>query len=233
MHTINAQENWYKKYFKCIIIAASIFIFIWIIGGPVLGKKSILKILMKEDRLIEILSAFAYLAGAVIAFLKVKKFVSKGLPRFYWLLPVAGIMGFLEETSFGWTFFKYYERIEVHGKKIDSLHDFVIVALNILRENLPDNVVLLIAAAVLITAIIIVIILRKQIIDFIKVHHSFGLILIGGAFIMIAAVIDLELFNISKYGFATLSEEIFEFNAACAILYSALSIPGKNPEIKE
>jgi len=227
------QENWYKKYFKNIAIAASIFTIIWIIGGPLLKNKKILKILMKEDRIIEILTAFAYLAGSIIAFRKVKKLRSSGLPAFYWLIPVAGIMGFLEETSFGRTFYKYYDRVEIHGKKIDALHDFVIVGLNIMRENMPDKVVLLIAAAVFIASLIIVFIFRKQILDFVKIHPSFGFILIGGCFIMTAAVIDLEIFGITNYGFPALVEEIFEFNASIAILFSALSILGKNPDIKE
>ena len=42
------------------------------------------------------------------------------------LFPLVGLIGFLEETSFGHSFL-YYEVPEIQGVKIDALHDFLTI----------------------------------------------------------------------------------------------------------
>ena len=77
--------------------------------------------LLVEDSLIENLSAFFFLLTFFVAFsLAIKK---KGNKRALFLISAIGILGFLEELSYGEELFDL-SMPRIFDKKINGLHDF-------------------------------------------------------------------------------------------------------------
>ena len=145
-------------------------------------------------------------------------------PLMYWSIPLLGLIGFLEETSFGHSFL-YYDVPTIRGVKIDALHDFLRVFLVMLQSE--DNGLLI--AMVIVGLSLFVVgfwswlrhggnwLTLKQLGAFPSLQ--FMGICIG--FLFLSTVLDLEFL---PHHFFVFLEEFMEATASLSLVFAYLSL---------
>jgi len=185
------------------------------------------KYFIKEGGLVEDLGAILFLFSGISAaisalFLKRKKFVPI-------LFSLMGLFLFLEEISWGWSLFRYYERPLVMGVKIDSAHDFFEVFMSVFQTYLyPYSYRLflfLFVSSFLILLSFVLIIKHKLLHDFLEGQKKYFL---GFMFMLLSfsVIIDMNFFRIGKFtrGENLILEEYFEFSAALALFFLTIRL---------
>ncbi len=134
-----------------MVISSLALVLLWVLAGPILHNVTLLKLLFREDRLVENISAIVLLYASIKGIIALKKRkvmrlnASQTFPSkrtFFWLLPVFSFWSFLEEVSFGRNFIKLYERPRVLEKPIDTTHDFVEVGMRFVQQHPHAGVIL-------------------------------------------------------------------------------------------
>jgi len=173
--------------------------------------------IIDEDHLVENISAFSYLLAFFLGLWVLKNYNS--WRKLTWLVAILGLIGFLDEISFGTRFIEFAEP-ELLGKNINALHDFIFISYIFFTDSLGFYGVLLLVLASVAGVIFIYIKQQKyQIKGFIgDPLKPPGLFLVLFFFFVSAAQIaDLK-------GFITplvIIEELFEmFGGIALCLYS-------------
>ena len=90
--------------------------------------------LVAEDRLAEDLEALFYILCFFPGILFILRIKEKKFRRIYIALPFIGLLGFLEEMSYGARIFKFHTAL-IYNEYFDALHDLVPIAYNYLEIN--------------------------------------------------------------------------------------------------
>jgi hypothetical protein len=179
--------------------------------------------LLHEDSLIENLTAVLFLISFFIGFLFsiIGKIHRKGLI----IVSAISLLGFLDEISFGERLFKLHMP-EIDGVKIDAAHDFFELAyrtISRLSAAYSTYAILLLLICIIIVTVLLLrykSILTKTITSTFR-KPQYIMALFFTTFICFSLVIDLDfLYNEVWYVF----EELFEMNAALALLVCSLSL---------
>ena len=137
-------------------------------------------------------------------------------------LVIIGLLGFLEEISFGlnWLGPFGYERPRLGGFKIDAIHDFIGLGY---KHGGVFSLIIIIPVALLISAIHY----RKKIWESVSIKRYHSLYLLMSFFVTLvfaSIIIDLEIIVLPNGMRSSLVEEILELNAALALLFYLFSV---------
>ncbi len=178
--------------------------------------------LYKENGPFESLTAALFILTFLLgrSLLRNPKMKEKITRRWIFFLLIIGLLGFLEEISFGQVWI-HYTRPKIDGMKIDAIHDFIGLGYKrggwyMLYIWIPFSLTM---AAVYKY--------RKEIWECVSVKRYHSLYLLMSFFtVLIAAtiIVDLELLNLPPGMRNSLVEEFLEFNAALALLLSLYCI---------
>ena len=171
--------------------------------------------LLQEDSLVENLSAMFFLLSSFLSLLFLVKL--KDHKKLLIFVLVVGLIGFLDELSFGERIFGF-AMPSIGRVKIDAIHDFFDLAYRYRSYSYP------------LTGIggILIVTLVSYWVKLMLRHPSKGLgphyvlLMFFAALVFSASVIDLE---IVKYPPLFVLEEIFEMNAGIALVFCCLSLP--------
>lgn len=200
---------------------------------------------IQEGSLLENLTAILAFIGFLVGLFFVLKIKSKFHQKLYSVLPILGLITFLDELSFGKDIIEL-DFPTIGGMEIDALHDFISLFYKrfILSEN-RDGYVLPLFLIVVVLALLALLGLfyrnhshhlnLRTNIDlekFIQEHKSLLFLGIAVLFGLFALAVDLR---ILQFRGAKFLEELFEMNATFALLmacFSIQSISKKNIVIK-
>ncbi len=178
---------------------------------------------LMEDRLVENLTAFFYVGAFILALVFV--FRSKEHQRALIVISAVALLGFLDEMSFGQRLFGL-NMPHIHGIRIDAAHDFFFLGYISIRKYVLPHTTLVYSLIGIgaISAVMVTLKCRSKIIGtFTGSHHKEAYIL-ASIFVclgLFALVLDLD---IVPYRITPLLEEIFEMNAAIALIFCSLSL---------
>lgn len=202
------------------IVAGLVFVF-----SPYSG--TVRGYFLNEDSLIENLTAGVYFCTFLLAlnFLVTRRITSNVYRKWLILVFTLGIVGFLDEISFGERLFDL-EMPVLAGTKIDALHDFFGLGVSLMDRLISQH--LLIAVLLLLTGLVIfsIAILKygKRFWHVATVDGSYPVFLIIFIFtvlVLSALILDANLLPVR--GDRAL-EEMFELNASMALLTSCFII---------
>ena len=179
--------------------------------------------LRHEDRLIENLTAFFYVSTFFLSLLFLLK--SKEHLKERIVISVAGLLGFLDELSFGDRIFGF-KWPYIYGVQIDAAHDFFKLGYILIKKPALLNTTyeyLLIGVCAMM-AVIVALIFLYILIGIISnsyLKQTYILALLFASLGFVSLIIDLEI--VKNYALFTL-EELLEMNAAIALLFCCLSL---------
>jgi hypothetical protein len=179
--------------------------------------------LFREDGLIENLSAVFYL---ISFFLGLLFFFKSNIHRkALIIISAVGLLGFLDELSFGERLFGF-NMPQIHGVKIDAVHDFFILGCKAIKEltySYPIYVFLFLGVGIIMVTIVTLKYSYELKETMSNIYHEppFILALFFTTIVFSALVIDLKLVH---HGALFMVEELFEMNAAIALLFCCLSL---------
>ncbi|MEM9117873.1 MAG: hypothetical protein AAGD09_08335 [Cyanobacteria bacterium P01_F01_bin.56] len=191
---------------------------------------------IQEGSLLENLTALLAFNSFLVGLYFVLKLKNKRHQRLYIVLPILGLITFLDELSFGEDIVEF-DRPTIGGMEIDSLHDFVSLFFKkfILSENRNENGYIL---SLIIIIIVLAILTLLGIFYRYRKHRSnfrtdIGLKKVGQGyppllFLGIAILFGLFAFTVDlrilQFRGAKFLEELFEMHAAFALLMACFSI---------
>jgi hypothetical protein len=205
-------QNHYRNYAFIFLLLNSISIWLFFTRPELRGE------FLYEDRLVENWSTGLFLAAFVVGlflFLWIKNISKISL-----VVPILGLLGFLEEISFGERYFKLTMPI-VAGVKLDSIHDLVdLIIAGETRSFLMENLIFLAVFGLLVLAVAVGLLVRSW--EKVSLHFGSQPALIYAVlalfYVGLSQVLDLELFP-SQWSRGI--EEILELNAAVALVFGA------------
>ena len=183
-----------------------------------------------EDRAVEMATALLFLAAFVVGILHLCRSRLRDYPI---LLPVAavlGLIGFLDETSFGARIFGWSMPAMAEGGEFDGAHDLVIVIYRLALRADP-MLIAAVGAGPGIVALVFVVRWRKELhalarrISADPTYLAMALFVAGVAF---ASLLDLEVGILRRLGPL---EEIAELDAALALLVTVLGASGRRARL--
>jgi len=181
--------------------------------------------LLHEDNLIENLTAGLFLISFFIGFLFSIK--SKMHRKALIIVSAISLLGFLDEISFGERLFKL-DMPRIYDVKIDAAHDFFDLAYRIIRRlSLSATYSTYVILFLLIGIIIVTVLLLRHKSILTKIITStfrkpqYIMALFFTIFVFFSLVIDLDFLHNEVW---YLLEELFEMNAALALLVCCLSL---------
>ena len=181
------------------------------------------EIFLKEDSLIENISALFYLITFLLSLFFF--FKSRKNRKLLILVSAVGLFGFLEEISYGQRLFSI-KMPNIHSLEIDTIHDFFLLGYLLSKElnyTYASHLYLFTCAGIFLFMMLILI-FRYKLLGKI-LHGNFNqagiFALIYALLIFTALIIDLRIVPQARL-FAV--EEFFEMNAALALLFCSLSL---------
>lgn len=191
-------------------------VYIWV---PWLRKP-----LVRENNILELVTALLFLAVCVLGVKYLVDCRAAYHEKVYWSIPVLGLIGFLEETSFGHSFL-YYDVPVIQGVKIDAVHDFLKVFVQGFQAD-PISWSL-IGWTTVMSVVGLYVIIRFHLYDYrwyvrlFDSHLPLKFVALCIGFLGLATVLDLELLTHHYWVFL---EEFFEAAASLALLFSYLAM---------
>ncbi len=145
-----------------------------------------------------------------------------GMSKVYWTIPILGILGILEEESFGHSFL-YFSVPKIYGVQLDSLHDFVRIGFVWMmdQEVSFQRVIGLASVAIMVFLGWMFYWFWFEVKKFFIEQPPFYYVLGCGGLLMLAALLDLEVFVMPGL---QLLEELLEMLASVALLWSCFSL---------
>ena len=181
--------------------------------------------LLGEDKIIENVGAILFLCAFIYGSIYLAVYKTKRAYRILAFVTFLGLLGFLDEVSFGGRIFEFtYPRI--YGVKFDGVHDLFYIAAKTVKI-LGDTFGYVVYFVVVISVTSVTIIVYKY--KFAEIKRLYRAVLnyppysflaIFATFIFLALVIDL---GIIKSELLKLLEELLEMNAALALNFCCLS----------
>ncbi len=181
--------------------------------------------LTKENRFVEDASALAFFGTFVIGAVSWPR--AKGKNGFGMLvfLAILGLVGFLDEISFGERLFGFSMPV-VHGVKIDAVHDFLTLGFTVAVDfaRADRSLAVVVAGVACAAAVTVVLGYRAWLRRFFSssMHYPpYILLTFSATLIFVALVIDLQLW---PRRVLFMFEELFEMNAGLALLFAVLYV---------
>jgi hypothetical protein len=176
-------------------------------------------VLSGEDRVTEWMSAGFFAASFFVGLFRF--FTATGRPRAYFLLPWVGLIGFLDELSFGQRHLDL-EMPVVRDVELDAVHDVVQLLHRVLTEDLSPAVATVVVVAVVVAALLACVWLRRRAIPFLHGNPPLVYAVFAAGFLVPALFIDLQFSHLIDY--RMFLEELLELNAAVSWLFVSLAI---------
>ena len=177
------------------------------------------KPLVREDNLMEMATALLFLLTAVLGFSYLLRKQKANRHWSEWVVPGLATLGFLEEVSFGRLFFEKLPIVE--GVKIDAIHDYLRVIINLYHSGDHSQTFLGIALAVAVISLAIVQLYYRNLVSFImRLPVRFCMICLS--LVAVASALDLELF---QHHYLVFMEEFLEMLAALALWFGYRNLP--------
>lgn len=184
-----------------------------------------------EDRGVEMATALLFLAAFVVGILHLCRSRRRDYPI---LLPVAavlGLIGFLDETSFGARIFGWSMPEMAEGGEFDGAHDLVILMYRLALRADP-MLIAAVGTGAIIVALIFAVQRRKALhalarrVSADPTYLAMALFVAGVSF---ASLLDLEVGILRRLGPL---EEIAELNAALALLVTVMGASGRRVRLE-
>lgn len=178
------------------------------------------KPLVREDNLMEMATALLFLLTAVLSISYIFRQHKPQRHWSEWLVPLLATLGFLEEVSFGRLFFEKLPVVE--GVKIDAIHDYLRVMINLYQSGDHTQTFLGVALLVMVVSVAIVQLNYRNLLAFVaRTPVRFCLICLS--LVAVASALDLELF---QHHYLVFLEEFLEMLAALALWFAYRNLPG-------
>ncbi len=183
-----------------------------------------------EDQFTESVTAVLFFSSFLLGLILIVKLKRKSYRKVYLVIPLLGLVGFLDELSFGQRMFNL-TMPKIYGVEIDAVHDFAELAYKVFINH--STYVLAVSALGVFCIVLFLIILKHhkyldRIPDVIKRYPPFVFVLSFIAFIFIALIYDLHTLIPRRGFFLFIFEELSELNAALALLFASFSIAHNN-----
>jgi len=183
---------------------------------------SLRKVIIRENNFLELITAVLYVGVCFYGWRLCLQITQQGGKKIFWLIPVFGLLGFLEEESFGHSFL-YFVVPKVQGIQFDSLHDLLPIGVVwVTTWELKSQILLLgvlIGGGVYLCCRIYS--LWGPILAYLTEHPPFWYVMVCGVLLFLALILDLE--KLSFPGLQ-LSEELLETQASVALAWSCFSM---------
>ena len=182
------------------------------------------KPLIRENNLLELLTAALFFLVVILGVKRLVKLKGTHNGKMYWIIPIVGLIGVLEETSFGHSFL-YYEVPVINGVKIDALHDFLKVFVQGFQAGQISWP--LIASATGLTLAFLYTVFRFHLYEYhwyvqlFSTHPCLKFVVLCLGFLGFATLLDLEW---GTHHYWIFVEEFFEAAGSLALLFSYLSM---------
>lgn len=214
------MQTSFKKLFVIYAIIVILNIIAFTLLYPLFPKLRYL--LFAEDMLIEDITALFFLMSFIFGSVFILRLKEKKERKIYLVLPLFGLIGFIEELDWGERIF-HFKAFYIYGIKFNALHDINMLLHKKLTEQSGSLLYILAAICLLISAIIFLKYRNYflRIPEFLRKYPSFGLIIIASSFLLTAQVYDFELV---KPMFFEALEEILEMNGAFTWLFASFLI---------
>ena len=172
----------------------------------------------EEDCLAENLSALFFLSSFFVGLLLTLKLGK--ISKFMLLTSFIGLLGFLDEISFGERFFNL-SMPYIDYVKIDAVHDIFYVLFAAIKYAVKlERVRIIFLSLALLSFLAVLLLLHKE--DLLKTAGliystpQFSIIFVSMLFIGVSLLIDV----VETGVFLSITEEIFEMNAAIGLLFT-------------
>lgn len=192
---------------------------------------------IQEDKLMENLTSILFFNSFLLGVIFIGRLKKYSLPKIYFIIPLTGLLCFLDEISFGLRLFNS-KPLTIGGEEVDGMHDLLeILYLTIRRMPKRDNYFLF--AFILLTFGVVIFTcikyrhylqpryVRKVFNNLFKnsfsKYPSLKFLALGGGFVAMSSLIDLYII-IPSHEFVFFLEELFEMNAALSLLFACFSI---------
>lgn len=188
------------------------------------------KYLTHEDRYLEQLTALLFVLAFGFGVYRIARARRAIAVRFAIAIPLLGLLGFLDEISFGERAFGL-DMPSVGGNKIDGAHDLIFVAWDMLRRfgNIAIYVALGVGLGVATGSAAWR--FRAQVAGLpALMRRSLPLAFFALFAIFLALAIPLDLEILAETDLTKAVEEMLEFHAALALMFSALAISPRRAE---
>ena len=175
--------------------------------------------LIVEDGVTEWVTAALFVASLCVGTRRLARIGFR--PRWYWVIPVFGLLGALDELSFGQRLFELDMPVVRHVR-IDALHDLVELGY---RGGVKVLTAGGLAAFLVVLGIVAGVLLfraRHRVAGLFERHRPLTYAAFAPVFIAPAMLIDLEVFP--RYAVVVFVEELCEAMAALAWVFAALAI---------
>ena len=192
------------------------------------------KPIVRENHVLEMLQVVLYLAAIGLSVRNLRNLPKGWIRNAYSTIPLVGVVGVLEEVSYGRAIFPIFDilfsgRVKIARVKIDSVHDFFEVFYVWWGSTVVWGLVILVGIVILLVVGAIHLTLKHKRKSFVETvqetFYSFpplGYFMLCGIGLVSALILDLAKHDIS---FLSLMEESLETIAALALVYAALAIP--------
>ncbi len=196
-------------------VTAAVLIVLAALAAAYLAFPGLREPLTREDGVTEWLTAAGSLASGIAALVVLRR--HRPQPRWSWLLPLAGFVGFGEETAYGARILGF-PLPQYDGRPIDSLHDVfdlgegILADLGIGRASAAAGALLVLAIGALLARARL-----RRLPGWLRSHPAVGFVL-GWAFLSLIAV-GLDLVGTSIG--ARFAEELLELAAVGVLLIGA------------
>lgn len=179
--------------------------------------------LQNEGHLVENMSAALYFGSALLGFFMLLRVKEKKTRIVYLVIPFLGLMGFLEEISFGESLFNI-QMPWIGDFKINSLHELIFFALWKLNKHKYDYfwLYLFLFAFFSVAAFFIIRRYHRHFMQALKAYPSYRFVLFSIGFLFVAQIFDMHIIDLE---FDVFLEELFELNGAVGLFFASLSIP--------
>jgi len=185
---------------------------------------------LREDQFMENLTAVLFFSSFLFGIGSLARPKEKKYRMAYIAIPLVGLIGFLDELSYGERIF-YFTAPEIFGVDIDAFHDVVNLIFKILTDS--GSYLLYVSVFAFCTALFLIGLKYRRFFDrvqeILKAYPAYGFVLISMGFIFVAITIDLFDPSIDRHQVFSpvFLEELFEMNAAFAFLFASFTIAHK------
>ncbi len=200
-------------------------VFVWSCLSVILlyaAVPSLRKVIIRENNFLELITAVLYVGVCFYGWRLCVQITQQGGKKIFWLIPGFGLLGFLEEESFGHSFL-HFTLPKLQSTRIDGLHDLLLIGVIwVTSWELKSQILLLgvlIGGGVYLCYRIYS--LWVPIRAYLTEHPPFWYVTVCGARLFFALILDLEMLSFPGL---QLSEELLETQASVALVWSCLSL---------
>lgn len=184
---------------------------------------------LKEDQAVENITASLFFFAFILGSINLCRVRSIPNVLFYFPIPLIGLIGFLDELSWGERVSRKHAPVMIKdGVKIDGMHDFLVLIDRTLNPILSENVSSFLARYSFLALLICTWLLCSAAAIAVRRRFPALLFLIPAvAFVFVGKYLDVRekiQVWIGPYQLRIVTEEMMELNGALSLLFAALAI---------